>query len=128
MRKLLIDTSIIIDFLRRRDKAATFLYKLSQNDLHVSIVTHTEIYSGRSVWEKDEAKEEVYKLFSGLTIFPLTIKISKAAGHIKAYNHDRSMLDCIIAATALVHDIELVTLNVKDFDKIKEIHLFGKDL
>lgn len=125
MKKLLIDTSVIIDFLRRKDKEATLLYKISHNYLYMSIVTHTEIYSGKSVWEKEKAKEEVHELFSGLTILPLIPEISKVAGHVKAYNHDSSILDCIIAATALVHDIELATLNVKDFEKIKGIHLFN---
>lgn len=124
MKKILIDTSVIIDFLRRKDKEATLLYKLSHNYLYMSIVTHTEIYSGKSVWEKEKAKEEVHELFSDLTILPLTTEISKKAGHIKAYNHDSSILDCIIAATALVHDVELATLNVKDFDKIKGLRLF----
>ncbi len=35
------------------------------------------------------------------------------------------MLDCIIAATALVHKIPLVTLNVKDFKKIEGIKIFS---
>ena len=124
MRKLLVDTSVIIDFLRIKDKEKTLLYKLSNNDLYASMVTHTELYSGVSVWEKKEAKEELEELFSGITLLPLTAEISQEAGRIKAQNHDISILDCIIAATALHHDLNLVTLNKKDFEKIKGIYLW----
>ena len=124
MRKLLVDTSVIIDFLRRKDKEKTLLYKLSNNDLYASMVTHTELYSGVSVWEKKEAKEELEELFSGITLLPLTNEVSQEAGHIKAQSHDSSILDCIIAATALHHDLDIVTLNKKDFEKIKGIYLW----
>ena len=124
MKKLLIDTSVIIDFLRRNDKELTHLYKLSGEELYISVVTHTELYSGKSVWGKKQAKEELEKLFSGLTIFPLTLEISQLAGQIKANNHNTSILDCIIAATASFHKLELATLNVKDFQSIKEVNLY----
>lgn len=123
MKKLLIDTSIIIDFLRQKEKISTPLYKLLANDLYTSIVTHTEVCSGKSVWDKKEAMEDVAKLFSGITILPLIVEISQTAGRIKAYYHDSSILDCIIAATALYHGLDLVTLNVKDFRKITGIKI-----
>lgn len=124
MKKLLLDTSVIIDFLRRKDRKETLLYKLSAEDLFISIVTHTELYSGKSIWEKQEAQRELEALFSGVTILPLLPEVSKAAGEIKSQNHDASLLDCIIAATAVTQDIELVTLNIKDFEIISGLKLF----
>ncbi len=126
MKKLLLDTSVIIDFLRRKDKKESLLKKMSKHDLYISIVTHTELYSGKSVWESKTAKQELKKLFSILTILPLITKISQNAGKIKAYNHDRTILDCIIAATSIIHKLSLVTLNIKDFEKIKNIKLYKK--
>lgn len=121
--KLLVDTSVIIDFLRRKDKENSILYKISQEDLYASIVTHTEVYGGKSVWELDRARQEIETLFSNISILPLEIEISQVAGKIKAYNHDRTILDCIIAATSLHHGLELVTLNIKDFKKIKGLKI-----
>lgn len=124
--KLLLDTSIIIDFLRRKDKINALLHKVSSNDLYVSIITHTELYAGKNVWESKIAQQDLKKLFSGITILPLITDVSQKAGKIKAYNHDRSILDCIIAATALYNNLDLVTLNIKDFEKIKGIRLYTR--
>lgn len=124
MKKLLLDTSVIIDFLRRKDKKDSLLKKISDQDLYISIVTHTELYSGKSVWESKIAKQELERLFSIFTILPLITEVSQDAGKIKAYNHDRTILDCIIAATSIIHGLDLATLNIKDFKKIDGIKLF----
>ncbi|OGY10286.1 MAG: hypothetical protein A3F61_02045 [Candidatus Blackburnbacteria bacterium RIFCSPHIGHO2_12_FULL_41_13b] len=124
MTKLLLDTSVVIDFLRKKEKTETFLYKLSQEDLYISIITHTELYCGKSVWEKKEAQSSLEKIFSGMSILPLETQISQRSGKIKAYNHDRSILDCVIAATALHHKLQLVTLNTKDFEKIRGLKIY----
>lgn len=125
MQKFLLDTSIVIDSLRRKDKENSLLYEIVNNDLYISIVTHTELYSGKSIWENKEAKKELEKFFSIVTILPLIEEISKQAGKIKAYNHDRSILDCVIAATAISHKLKLATLNIKDFEKIKGLKLLA---
>lgn len=127
MSKILLDTSVIIDFLRRHDKERTLLYTIADNDLYISVITHTELYSGRSIWEKDIIKESLEKVLSGLTILPLESDISQKAGYIKAYHHDNSLLDCIIAATAVTHNMHLATLNTKDFKKIEETQLFSSN-
>lgn len=127
MNKLILDTSIIIDFLRRKDKEQTYLYKLSKEDLYVSIVTHTELYAGRSVWENKIAREELEELFSGINILPLEQEVSQQAGKVKAYHPNMTLLDCIIAATSIKHKLGLVTFNTKDFAEIKEIIIFNEN-
>ncbi|OGG03855.1 hypothetical protein A2W14_04920 [Candidatus Gottesmanbacteria bacterium RBG_16_37_8] len=128
MRKLLLDTSIIIDFLRHKDKEETHLYKLSEEDLYMSIITHTELYAGKSVWEKKTARKELEELFSGIDILPLNQEISILAGQIKAFHQNLTLLDCLIAATAVYFKLDLVTFNTKDFGVLKEVRLFKENL
>jgi predicted nucleic acid-binding protein len=123
MKKVLLDSSVVIDFLRRKDKRDSFLTSIPDYNFYISIVTHTELYSGKSIWEKKEARDELEKFLSIITILPLIEGISRKAGNIIAYNHDRSFMDCIIAATAINHKLTLATLNVKDFEKIKGLKL-----
>ena len=128
MDKILLDTSIIIDFLRRKDKAKTRLFFLSRSDypLYISIITHTELYAGKSIWESQKAQEELEALFSGIDILPLETSISKKAGELKA-QFDLNLLDAIIAATAITHSLSLATLNLKDFRKVKSVRLLKEE-
>ncbi len=122
MRKIVVDTSIIIDFLRRKDKVNSLLYHLAEEDLSVSIITHTELYAGKSVWEHNEPKEILEKVLSGISFIPLDKTISQKAGYIKSYTNI-SLIDAVIAATALVQNMEVATLNIKDFEKVKAIKI-----
>ncbi len=126
MKKVLLDTSVIIDFVRRRDKENTLLFNLSKKGykLHMSILTHTELYSGKSVWRNIEAEQDLEKLFYGMHILPLETKISKKAGEIRAKNNT-TIIDAIIAATAINHGLSLATLNLKDFEDIKGLSLLN---
>lgn len=124
--KILLDTSIVIDFLRRKDKQKTLFYQVADEELYVSIISHTELYAGRSVWEKKEAQAELEELFSGLVILPLETRISQKAGSFKMLHTEISLLDCIIGATAFIHKLEIATLNVKDFRKMEQIRLFKR--
>ena|SRR3990167_2750319 len=124
MNKILVDTSVIIDFLRRKDRKNTLLFKLARdkNQIYISIITHTELYAGKSVWERQDALKDLKILFSGIKILPLQEEVSKKAGEIKAH-HNINLLDAIIASTALLSKLELVTLNTKDFENIEGIKL-----
>lgn len=125
MTKILVDTSIIIDFLRRKDRESSIFYNLLRDkyELYASIITHTECYAGKRVWENKYAMDELELLLSRIKILPLQENISKKAGEIKAKN-GIAILDAIIAATSIVHNLNLATLNTKDFAKIKGIKLF----
>lgn len=125
MTKILVDTSIIIDFLRRKDRESTLFFNLANDkyELYASIITHTECYAGRNIWESKSAMAELKILLGGIKILPLQENISKKAGEINAKS-GTDILDAIIAATSIIHDLELATLNIKDFEKVDGIKLF----
>lgn len=125
MKKLLIDTSVLIDFLRvKSQKEETLYYKLAKagHPFYASILTHSELFSGKSIWEDKNARSAAEKLFSEIELIPLDITVSQQAGKIRAY-YDITLIDSIIAATALINKLRLVTLNKKDFKKIKGLKL-----
>ena len=126
MKKVILDTSVVIDFVRRKDKENTLLFNLPKNGykLHISILTHTELYSGKRVWNSIEAEQDLEKLFYGMHILPLETEISKKAGKIREQNNT-TIIDAIIAATAINHRLSLATLNLKDFEDIEGLLLFN---
>lgn len=125
VRKILLDTSVIIDFLRRKDKENSLLISILSETLYISIITHTELNAGKSVWEKEYARKGLEDLLSGITIIPLNDEISKKAGFIKAYHSKIDLIDSIIASTAIVNNLELATLNLKDFKTIKDLKFYN---
>ncbi|OGD84426.1 hypothetical protein A3B51_03485 [Candidatus Curtissbacteria bacterium RIFCSPLOWO2_01_FULL_41_18] len=124
MAKILLDTSVIIDFLRRKnkDKSTLFMLANGKNELFCSIITHTELYAGKSVWQSTKAKQEIEILFSGIKILALDEAISKLSGQLRS-TYDMNLLDAIIAATAVNYSLELATLDLKDFKAIKGLKL-----
>lgn len=127
MNNVLVDTSVIIDFLRRKDKENTVFFRLlnKKQQLFCSIITHTELYSGRFIWTNNHAKETLTTTLLAIKILFLTEEISQQAGKIRA-TENIAILDAIIAATAIEHKLSLVTLNRKDFEKIKGIKLLKR--
>ncbi len=123
MKKLVVDTSVIIDFLRSNNKENSLLYKLAEEDLYISIVTHTELYAGKSVWENSEVRESLEKVLAGMSPVTLDKRTSEKAGYIKSYSNI-SIMDALIASTTIINSMELITLNTKDFEKVKGLKLF----
>jgi tRNA(fMet)-specific endonuclease VapC len=123
-RKLLLDTSVIIDFLRIKDKSESLFYKLVSegSKFSISIVTHTELYSGKSIWENKIASDELEIIFENMEIANLTREISITAGEIRA-KYDLDLIDAIIASTAIQLKVPLATLNFKDFFQVKNLKL-----
>jgi len=124
MSNIIVDTSVIVDYLRRSDKERSFFVSLlnQERDLCASIVTHTEVYSGKSVWERKEMRGVIADIFSGIIILPYDFAISEQAGRLRA-RYDMQFADAIIAATALSQTLPLATLNRKDFEGIEGLNL-----
>lgn len=112
----LIDTDIIIWILRGNKKYEEFLQNLKDKDsLSVSTVTIAEIY--KNIFPSEIVKTE--NVLNELETWDVTPPVAKQAGlywqeYIKRLKN-LSLTDCLIAATANVHNLILVTLNTKHF-------------
>lgn len=112
----LIDTDIIIWALRNNQKYIRLLKKLSKRgDLYISTITIAEVY--KNVYPTEYTNtEEILSKFRSIDITSL---IAKNGGFYWQDFHKRlqnlSLADCLIAATANLSDLTLVTLNKKHF-------------
>jgi predicted nucleic acid-binding protein len=121
-KKYLVDTCIIIDFLRGKDGAKNFIANELDN-IHISVVTVAELYAG----VKGKNEETQLGSFLGLfSIIELNKDMSISSGYLKNQyykSHNAGLADCMIAATTLYGDYTLVSNNFKHFpmvdDKIK---------
>jgi hypothetical protein len=120
--KFLIDSDILIDFLRGLNEARDFLCKLrKEGELLISVINLVEIYSGKEI--KNTKKRKIIDQFlSEFKIIPLDEDLAKLAGEIRL-NYYLPFADAIVAATTIYTGSILATRNVKHFSKIKSLKL-----
>jgi predicted nucleic acid-binding protein len=98
--------------------------RIGQENIVISDVTRIEIFFGA------KNKREwltFYKDLKIVTSLPIRPDISELAVKLVmqyCLSHKLELPDALIAATAILHQIELYTLNVKDFSFIPHLQLF----
>ncbi len=109
----LVDTDIVIDFLRRREYARDLLLHWTGLGLAaISVLTHIEIFQGM----RPREEEQISLLFNSLLSIPIDELIARRAGAIikeqRAQGSTIGIADAIIAASAMQMNVPLLTNNV----------------
>ena len=124
---ILCDTNILIEVYRKNVDVISELDNIAHNNAFViSDVTFAEILVGAR--NKQEMKILIKELRQ-MKCLPIQSEISmRAIQLLIAYHlsHGLDFHDALIASTAIHHNIELFTLNVKDFAFISDIRLYGQ--
>ncbi|ASJ00400.1 type II toxin-antitoxin system VapC family toxin [Thermococcus gorgonarius] len=115
----LLDTDVLIDVLRGVDEAREFLIGVVERGAFISTVTIAELFSGRETRDPIK-KEKITRLLSHFEALPVTPEVAMLAGEIRR-DYQVSLGDAIIAATAAVHGLTVVTGNIKHFARIEGI-------
>ena len=114
MKNVLVDTDILINFLRGREKARTFLSSLiNESVIYCSVITVAEIFAGM----KEHEREKTTDLLDSLNIIDVTREIAEKAGTYKnsIKSHELELDDCFIAATAFARNAVIATGNGKHY-------------
>ena len=109
---LLIDTDVLVDYLRGHGKAVAFVGARSTRIILSSVVV-AELYAGVRGDREEAALEAFVSLFR---VVPVEGEIARKGGLYKrdyGRSHGVGLADAILAATAEVEDAELKTLNTK---------------
>ncbi len=120
MNGYLVDSDILIDYLRGQEHARAFLLEANKKTtLWISVISLVEVYSGKET--KDFQKlNRVEEFLSNFEIVWLSLNIAKRAGELRR-DYQKPFADMIIAAGALEYDLRLITRNIKHFDSIKDL-------
>ncbi len=117
--KVLCDTDILIELYKGNDKVFNEMNRIGNANLSISVVTAGELLFGaRNKRELEILKSDITKI----NCLPIDAEISSLAIElISQYtlSHRLSLPDALIAATSIVYDISLFTLNKKDFRFLK---------
>jgi tRNA(fMet)-specific endonuclease VapC len=126
----LVDSDWIADWLSGTKHATQLLSTLGRQGLAISLITYGEIYEG-IYFGKDPARaRQVFRrLLQGMTVLPLNRRIMQRFAHIRGDLRRQGQLipdpDLLIAATALHHDLILVTRNTRHFQRIPALSLYN---
>ena len=116
---MIIDTNILIDFLRGELGARDFLTALPDDGMpHCSVITVAEIYAGMKESERTITDE----LIDNMIVLPVTREVAEVAGEIKrdTKGYELELDDCLIAATAIREGVLLATRNAKHYPMLEK--------
>ena len=123
--RVLIDTSIVIEHLRKQNRRKSILYRVvGAYDLFTSTIVEFELYTGATSVPK---LNDIQQILSWCTTMPFTSDAAATAAlvyrNLKATNQLIEIRDILIAATALTSGLPLMTLNTGHFGRINGLQL-----
>ena len=118
----LVDTNVISDARRKIPQALSWLQSVPPDEIFLSVITLGEI--ARGIAQKQRTDPRAAQVFERWLarlrtthkagILPITDVIAIEWGRLAA-ERPRGDADGLIAATAIVHGLTVVTRNVRDF-------------
>jgi predicted nucleic acid-binding protein len=119
----LLDTNVISEARRGSREALSWLRSVNPQSVYLSVVTLGEIMRGIALKRKSDprAASHLEEWLRELRqdhrdrILPITDRVAIEWGRVAAIR-PRGDADGLIAATAIVHELIVVTRNVGDFD------------
>ncbi len=121
---ILCDTNILIELYKANPKVIQPLQAIGSSNIAVSVITQAELLYGAK--DKQELNQLIQHL-SHCTNYAVNENISALFIQLMtrySLSHKTSIPDMLIAATAITQNIQLYTLNIKDFKFIPELTLY----
>ena len=116
-KPILVDTDVLIDFLRGHEQAVSFV-NLESDRIILSSIVVAELYAGVRGGEGDAEQTTLEGFLSLFRVVHVTAAIARLGGLYKrdyGGSHGISLADAVVAATATLENAELKTLNVKHY-------------
>ncbi len=117
-RPFLLDTDVLVDFLRGHSQGAAFV-NAHADRIILSAIVVAELYAGVG---GDDERNTLDKFIYLFRIVPVNAEIAKIGGLYKRQygrSHGVGLADAIIAASAKVENAALKTLNLKHYPMLE---------
>ncbi|MBI5892638.1 MAG: type II toxin-antitoxin system VapC family toxin [Deltaproteobacteria bacterium] len=125
--RIIVDTDIIIDYLKKRQPGAELLKKAYlKYSIHVTSITVYELLYGV---QKNGRVDLINRLLRYVTIIPFDDAAARKAAAIhyalKSKGMDIGIKDSFIAGICEAHNMSLLTGNLKHFNRIPSLKLLS---
>ncbi len=123
-QRYLIDTNVISHLFSDKlpSNGKEFVKEIINRDFVISVAVQIESLTYHDIPDKLPLIEEFLNL---AVILPLDEKVTKKAIELRRKHRKLKLGDAIIAATALVHQLVLLTNNTRDFVNIKDLKVIN---
>ena len=116
-KRIILDTDVLVDFFHSQKYAKDIISEILEKGIaYISILSVAELRAG---FTKQQAELLLPKLYKMAVIVNLSVGIAELAGKFRfeygSKGKTLSTVDTLIAATAIIDDLQLVTRNKKDF-------------
>ena len=125
MKKVVIDTSVFIDYERAclgSYEDLLVLRKKGECELYVPTIVVVELWAGGQMRHK-RTQKIAEKMLIGVISIDLDEKIAKLTGEL-IRKKVVGVFDAVVAASTLYLDAQLATGNKKHFEKVEGLRLF----
>ena len=128
MNTLLLDTDIVSFFLKGDSRANKYASIVQGNRLALSFMTVAELFQWAAVRNWGQSRiAGLEKSLQNYLIIPIDIEVCRIWGNLRAERQAIGKVispqDAWIAATAIRHNLPLVTNNAKDFQNISKLQV-----
>ncbi|MEK7550300.1 MAG: type II toxin-antitoxin system VapC family toxin [Patescibacteria group bacterium] len=127
--KYLLDSDVVIDFEKSKEPGSTFFRKAMEQKAFMSVISFSEVMYGllnNSYSEKFNFFEKILEDF-GINLLSVSKNEVVEFTNLKL-SFKKTIIpdfDLLIAATAIVNDLTLITRNLKHFSRIPSLKLFS---
>ncbi len=123
-KRYLLDSNTVIDYIAglHPAKAKQWLNQLLDKEMNVSVITKMEVLSFDP--EKDDNYSILIDFFDESNIFELTDDVVNKTIQIRQKQKIK-LPDAVIASTALINGLILISRNTKDFKKIPDLDVIN---
>lgn len=125
--RYLLDTCVISDFVKGEPGTQSRLKQISPADIAISSITVMEVRYGLALNPQRVQKVElaIASLLASMTVLAFNTEEAEQAAQIRAMLKSQGQpigaYDVLIAATALQHQLLMVTANQREFDRVPSL-------